>query len=162
MQKNLTDRPLSPEDHIKHDLVKLRGSTGDHYSKSYNNPKERFAFCKKTRIFITSLEPYTDKTIIQDTMNHYNELFGKIKEIKDNKRLDDKTKEANILRLEFEYSEPVYFMGLRIFHHSHIVEMEAQAVLKSRDKDIKDRVRGYKNKIDMVLERIVEVNDEGF
>lgn len=162
MQRDLTDRPLSPEDHIKHDLVKLRSGTGDHYSKSYNNPNEKFAFCKKTRIFITSLEPYTDKTIIEDTIDHYKELFSKIKEIKNNIKLDDKTKEATILRIEFEYAEPIYFMALRIFHHSPIVEMEAQAILRSRDKDIKTKVRGSKNKIDMVLERIVEVDDEGF
>jgi len=160
MQRNISDRELSPEDHIKHDLVKLRRETGDHFSKSYKNDNEKYAFCKKTKIFITSLEPYTDKSIVLEIMNHYKELTDVINNIKNNKSLDDKTKQANILHSEFEYAEPVYFAALRIFHHSPIVELEAQGILRSKDKDIKNRVRDTKSKLDMFLEETDEEDNE--
>ena len=160
MKKDIVEKPLSPEDHIKHDLVKLRRETGDHYSKSFKNDNEKYAFCKKTKIFVTSLEPYTDKEIVKQIMQHYIELNTVIKNIKDNHNLDDKTKQANILNVEFEYSEPIYFMSLRIFHRSPVVEMEAQGVLQSRDKDIKNRVRDTKSKLDMFLERDSELDAE--
>jgi len=135
------DNKQNAMDVLRYDLVKMRSDISSHYSKSYGNLKEQYAFAKKTLVFSISLEPHTDKSIIRETMNHYNELQNKIQEIKKNNTLDIKNKEANIIKLEFEYAEPVFYQSLRIFHNSPLVEKQVDAILNPRDKTIRTRIR---------------------
>ena len=130
----------SPADHMKHDLVKLRSEITGHYSKAYQNPKEMYAFANHVKVFAISLEPYTDKDIIRETMEHYKELEEEIKKIKES-TLDKKNKEYNIIRIRYEYAEPVFHQSLRIFHNSPLIEVEATGILKMRDDKLKYRVR---------------------
>lgn len=130
----------SPTEMLRSDLVKLRSEATNHYAKAHNDDKERYAFAKKTMVFNISLEPYMDKVIIAEVMEHYQQLNKEIKQIKERK-LDQKTKKHNIILKEFEYAEPVFLQALRIFHHSPLIEYETEAILDPSNPGIKDRIQ---------------------
>jgi len=80
MKKNITINPKqSATDVLRYDLVKLRSSVADHYAKTYNDDKEKYAFAKLVKVFEVSLEPYMDKEIIKQIMEHYKQLEQDIK-----------------------------------------------------------------------------------
>ena len=141
MKKNITINPKqSATDVLRYDLVKLRSSVADHYAKTYNDDKEKYAFAKLVKVFEVSLEPYMDKEIIKQIMEHYKQLEQDIKELKASE-LSKETKNHNIILKEFEYAEPIWTMTLRIFHHSPLIEYETEGIIDPRDNGLKERVR---------------------
>lgn len=151
-KKEFIERKQTPTELLRYDLVKLRSEVSNHYSKALGSLKEQFAFAKKTKVFSISLEPYTDKDIIKQVMEHYAELDEMIKGIRKDKTLDTKNKDANIIKLEFEYAEPIFLQSLRIFHNSPLIERSTGGVLDPRDEGIRDRIReiGNESKISEV------------
>lgn len=99
----------SPAERLKQLIIKLLEESITHYSKSYNNKDESFAFIIKTRCLSDCLLRWTGKTARAELLQWYKQLDEKVKEIKEAKNLtvtDDK-RDDMILKLKFQYAEEV-------------------------------------------------------
>jgi len=130
----------SVTDILRMDLVKLRSEVANHYAKAHGNDKEKYAFAKLVEVFQIGLEPYMDKEIIKQIMEHRQELQQEIKQLKESD-LSKETKTHNIILQEFEYAIPIWTLSLRVFHHSPLIEYETEGIINPQDANIKDRIR---------------------
>lgn len=159
--KGYADAVLTPTEHIKHDIVKLRSETVKHLADSCQSDKEKYAFAVKTKVFAISLEPYTDKDTVKLVMDHYTELETEIKGIDNNDKLNADNKRKTIVQRQFSYALPIFEQSLRILQNSPIVEMEAEGVINLKDEHMKERIRVDPTDYTPVKNIHVDLNEEG-
>lgn len=138
----------SATDILRMDLVKLRSEVASHYAKSHDSDKEKYAFAKLVEVFQIGLEPYMDKEIIKQIMEHRQELQQEINKLKD-KELSKETRSHNVILKEFEYAIPIWTLSLRVFHHSPLIEYETEGIINPQDNGIKERIRDTKKRSNM-------------
>jgi len=139
----------SATDILRMDLVKLRADVANHYAKAHESDREKYAFAKLVEVFQIGLEPYMDKEIIKEIIQHRKELQQEIQKLKDS-NLSKETKNHNIILKEFEYAVPIWTLSLRIFHHSPLIEYETEGIMDPKDNKLKENVRNVSRTSNML------------
>jgi len=150
MQNFNQDWKATPSDQIKRYIVQLSKECIDHYSRSIDNKKDKFAFYVKVKSLNILLENYMDDNIKKITFTYMEEIKNEIDKIKkDGKegKLTEETVKNHINNKRFEYMIPIFEQSLRIIQNSPITEVEAHGVIDLNSKDIKKRIRGEEKAI---------------
>lgn len=133
----------SPAERLKQLIIKLLEESFNHYSKSYNNKEEKFAFIIKTKCLSDLILRWTGRNAKVELLQWSKQLNNEIKALRETKDMSitkDKI-EDKILELKFIFAEEVAKHNTIIIQNSPIIDTEVEGELDITDEDMLGIVR---------------------
>lgn len=132
---------LTPTEQIKKDVIELAKQATEHYSKAYDDEREKWAFYVKTRILALRLKGFMNIPMRIWLRDQLLELDKKIEEIETNPNLSNDNKKINSVNTRYNYALPIYDLCIELLHNCPIVETISDSVIELDLENIEKRIR---------------------